>query len=334
MAIRFEGREIDLLPDETVLEGLERQGWTLPAFCRQGVCQCCLMKAKNGPVPAAAQKGLKEGQRLQALFLACVCRPAQDEHLELERYGSSEEFASRVQRVEQLTEQVLRVYLALPSGFAHRAGQYLQLVRPSDGLMRPYSIASLPGEALELHVALMPGGAMSGWLRSAVGEPVTVRGPFGDCFYFEGEPERPLCLAGNGTGLAPLLGVVRAALAAGHRGALRLYHGSLRLEGLYLWEELRALLQRAPQLKLIGSLLEGAPGSDAIGSNAILAERCALRVLALDQAVLQDGVLAEERVYLCGNPELVRKLQRKLYLAGVPLARIHADPFVGPPVRS
>jgi len=329
MAIRFEGREIDLLPDETVLEGLERQGWTLPAFCRQGVCQCCLMKAKSGAVPAAAQKGLKDGQRLQSLFLACVCRPSEDQHLELERYGSAQEFPSRVERVEQLTEQVLRVSLALPSDFSHRAGQYLQLVRPSDGLMRPYSIASLPGEALELHVALMPGGVMSGWLRGAVGEPVTLRGPLGDCFYFEGEPERPLCLAGNGTGLAPLLGVVRAALAAGHRGPLRLYHGSLRLEGLYLWDELRALVQRAPQLTLLGSLLEGTPGSDAS-----LAGRCTLRALALDQAVLQDGVHAEERVYLCGNPELVRKLQRKLYLAGVPLARIHADPFVGPPIGS
>lgn len=329
MAIRFEGRDVELLPDETVLEGLERHGWTLPAFCRQGVCQCCLMKAKSGPVPAAAQKGLKEAQRLQSLFLACVCRPSPDEHLELERHGSSEEFSSRVERVEQLTEQVLRVSLALPSGFAHRAGQYLQLVRPSDGLMRPYSIASLPGEPLELHVALMPAGAMSGWLRNAVGAPVALRGPFGDCFYFEGEPERPLCLAGNGTGLAPLLGVVRAALAAGHRGPLRLYHGSVRQEGLYLWEELRALARRAPQLRLIGSLLEGTPGSDAS-----LAERCVLRALALDQAVLQDGVLADERAYLCGNPELVRKLQRKLYLAGVPLARIHADPFVGPPTRS
>ncbi len=329
MAIRFEGRDIELMPDETVLEGLERQGWTLPAFCRQGVCQCCLMKAKSGPVPAAAQKGLKEAQRLQSLFLACVCRPTRDQHLELERHGSSEEFTSRVERVEQLTELVLRVSLSLPSGFAHRAGQYLQLVRPSDGLMRPYSIASLPGEPLELHVALMPGGAMSGWLRSAVGATVTLRGPFGDCFYFEEEPERPLCLAGNGTGLAPLLGVMRAALAAGHRGPLRLYHGSLRREGLYLWGELRALAERAPQLKLIGSLLEGAPGSDAS-----LAERCVLRAVALDQAVLQDGVLADERVYLCGNPELVRKLQRKLYLAGVPLARIHADPFVGPPTRS
>ena len=329
MAIRFEGKEIDLLPDETVLEGLERQGCTLPAFCRQGVCQCCLVKAKSGPVPEAAQKGLKEGQRLQSLFLACVCRPSQDQHLELERYGSSELFASRVERVERLTEQVLRVSLTLPSGFAHRAGQYLQLVRPGDGLMRPYSVASLPGQPLELHVGLMPGGAMSGWLRSAEGEPVGLRGPFGDCFYFEGEPERPLCLAGNGTGLAPLLGVVRSALAAGHRGPMRLYHGSLRQEGLYLWKELRELLHRAPQLKLVGSLLEGEARVDAT-----LAGRCALRVMGLDQAVLQDGAQGEERVYLCGNPDLVRKLQRKLYLGGVPLARIHADPFVGPALRS
>ena len=42
---------------------------------------------------------------------------------------------------------------------------------------------------------------MSGWLRNAEGERVVVRGPFGDCFYLDEEPERPLCLAGTGTGL-------------------------------------------------------------------------------------------------------------------------------------
>jgi hypothetical protein len=35
-------------------------------------------------------------------------------------------------------------------------------------------------------------------------------------------------------------------------------------------------------------------------------------------------------VYLCGHPDLVRKLQKKLYLAGAVLERIHADPFVAP----
>jgi CDP-4-dehydro-6-deoxyglucose reductase, E3 len=327
MAIHFEGRSFELLPGETVLEGLERQGCDVPAFCRQGVCQTCLVKARRGAVPPAAQSGLKDGQRLQSLFLACVCQPSED--LELERYGSAAQFASRVLRVEPLTESVLRVFLAAPPGFEYRAGQYLQLARPSDGQMRAYSIASLPGAELELHVALMPGGVLSGWLRQAAGEPVSVRGPFGECFHLEEERDRPLCLAGNGTGLAPLLGVLRAALAAGQRAPIRLYHGSPRREGLYLWAELEALARSVPRLRVVGSLLE-APGSAAASPEG----RCELRVVPLDQAVLADTpASSQERVYLCGNPELVRKLQKKLYLAGVPLARIHADAFVAPGVR-
>jgi hypothetical protein len=39
-------------------------------------------------------------------------------------------------------------------------------------------------------------------------------------------------------------------------------------------------------------------------------------------------------VYLCGNRDVVLGLQKRLYLAGVPLARIHADAFVAPGVRS
>jgi hypothetical protein len=45
---------------------------------------------------------------------------------------------------------------------------------------------------------------------------------------------------------------------------------------------------------------------------------------------LGDAVLASHRVYLCGSPQLVRELRREVYLAGVPFARIHADPFLEP----
>jgi len=324
MAIHFEGASFDLLPGETVLEGIERQGGSLPAFCRRGVCQSCVVRAKRGAAPAAAQNGLKDGLRLQSAFLACQCRPTED--LEVERLGSSVKYASRVERVEPLTPGVLRVVLEAPVGLDFRAGQFLHLERASDGLSRPYSIASLPGCAIELHVALLPGGALSSWLRSATGELVSLYGPFGECFYLPEEPERPLCLAGSGTGLAPLLGVLRAALAAGHRAPIRLYHGSPRWEGLYMWAELQALTRQNPQLRVVGSLLEGSAG--AAPRSAEL-DRCRVRVAALDQAILSDGGRwSEERVYLCGNDELVRKLQKKLYLAGVPLARIHADRFV------
>jgi NAD(P)H-flavin reductase len=299
------------------------------------VCQTCLVKARRGAVPAAAQKGLKDGQRGQSLFLACLCRPTED--LEIERHGSSEAFAARIERVESLNEHVLRVYVSAPPGMSYRAGQFIQLVR-EDGLMRAYSIASLPGGSIELHVALLPGGAMSQWLRGAAGADVAVLGPFGECFYVPEEPERPLCLAGTGTGLSPLLGVVRAALAAGHRGPIRLYHGSPRHEGLYLWRELLELARTTPQLQLTGSVLEAGAAEAGVsrpGAVAAPAQRAQLRVGPIDDAVLSEGRSVEQdRVYLCGALDVVRKLQKKLYLAGVPLARIHADPFVAPGVRA
>jgi CDP-4-dehydro-6-deoxyglucose reductase len=320
MAIVFEGQAFELLPGETVLEGLERHGHAVRSFCRAGVCQSCMLKARSGVLPAASQRDLKRSLRVQGMFLSCVCRPEGD--LEIERGEVTPEFQARVLRVEGLTRDVLRVTLSRPDGFEFRAGQFIQLERPSDALMRPYSIASLPTETtLELHVALLPAGRMSGWLANAEGAPVTLRGPFGECFYVDDESTRPLLLAGTGTGLAPLLGVLRAALGAGHRGPIHLYHGSPDATGLYLWRELQALEESAPELRVIGSVLSAGEATLLRG----------VRAEPLEQAVLGDlPNLTEHRVFLCGNPELVKCLKKRIYLAGTPLERIHADPFVAP----
>jgi len=339
LAICFEGQRFELEPGETVLEGIERNGASLPAFCRRGICQACLVKARRGEVPAAAQRGLSDGLRRQALFLACVCQPSGD--LELERHGSSAAFPTRVERVERLSEQVLRVLLAAPAGFSYRAGQFVQLAR-SDGLMRPYSITSLPGGPLELHVELLPAGAMSRWLATATGEQLSLRGPFGECFYLPDEPDRPLLLAGTGTGLAPLLGIARDAIAARHRGPIELHHGSRRRDGLYLWTELEALARDAPQLRLSGSVLEpvGVEATDLPANVApanVAPENASGRVAVrrIDDALSSADIpWSLARVYLCGNQELVRRLQRQAYLAGASLARIHADAFVAPGARA
>jgi len=119
---------------------------------------------------------------------------------------------------------------------------------------------------------------------------------------------------------------VRAALAAGHRGPIRLYHGSLSRSGLYLWAELLQLAERAPGLEIVGSVLSVAPATLQEGDG-----RCRIVHTALDQLVLGAAVeWGQQRVYLCGHPDLVQALQRKIYLAGASLARIHADPFVAP----
>ena len=157
---------------------------------------------------------------------------------------------------------MLRVHLRPEGPFDYRAGQYLTLLR-GDGLARSYSLASLPGEeALELHVRLLPGGEMSGWLgtQARPGEAVRIQGPVGECFYVPGQPEQPLLLAGTGTGLAPLYGVVRDALAEGHTGPIWLFHGARERRGLYLVEALRELASRHPNLHYRPSVLAGRLG--------------------------------------------------------------------------
>jgi CDP-4-dehydro-6-deoxyglucose reductase len=325
--IHFAGKPYDLAPGETVLAGLERQGVKLPSFCRTGVCQTCVVRATRGQPPEASQTGIADAWSARGCFLACQCIPSAP--LDIEPCDLVGTFASRVARIEPLSPRVLRALLDAPAGFDYRAGQFLQLERHG-GVARPYSIASLPGsQYIELHVELIPGGAMSEWLATAQAQPVTVRGPFGECIYFEGEPDRPLLLAGTGTGLAPLLGVVRSALAVGHRAPIHLYHGSATVQGLYLFEELARLAASAPTLRVFGSVLEAATSlmADVPDTSA----RSVVKHEALDRLLLADPLdFFDCRVYLCGAPEVVQRLRQRVYLSGAPRRRIHCDLFTAP----
>lgn len=317
MQLHFEGRDFAVADGESVLECLDRNAAGVPSFCRNGVCQSCLLRAEEGHIPAAAQQGLKDSWRAQGWLLSCMCRPTGD--MRLARCDATRSLASKVLDVTWLTERVLRVRLTRPAGFEYSAGQFIQLLRAQDGLMRPYSLASTPDEPLlELHVALLDGGRMSQWLQGAAGQPVELRGPFGECFYTPDAPARPLLLAGTGTGLAPLFGVLRTALQSGHAAPIRLFHGASSREGLYLWSALTDLASDNAQLQIVGS----APGT---AGDARITER------PLQQLAAECGLPLEDcRVYLCGNPDFVRTVRKQLYLAGTPLGRIHADPFLPP----
>jgi CDP-4-dehydro-6-deoxyglucose reductase, E3 len=282
-----------------------------------------VLRATRGRPPARSRVNLADSWVERGCFLACQCVP--EEPLEVELCDVVGRFDSRVTQVEALSPEVLRVELEAPAGLVYRAGQYLHVERQG-GVARPYSLASVPGSpGLELHVRRIAGGAMSEWLATALGEPVSLRGPFGECFYFDQEPERPLLLAGAGTGLAPLLGVVRAALGARHRGPIHLYHGSAGVQGLYLRDELSRLAACAPNLRVVCSVLS------AEGSAEASTPGCPVLAHALDRLILDDPLdFADCRVYLCGNPDLVARLRQRVYLSGAPRSRIHCDPFVAP----
>ncbi|HEY0467465.1 MAG TPA: hypothetical protein VGC79_24865, partial [Polyangiaceae bacterium] len=144
-------------------------------------------------------------------------------------------------------------------------------------------------------------------------------------FYQEGELERPLLLAGTGTGLAPLFGVLRAAAERGHRGEISLFHGSPQPSGIYLRAELEALCESLPSLRLFGSLLSGADSE--LGAQGLWQ----LELAPLDQVLFsRHPKLDGHRLFLCGAPSLVQSLRKRAYLAGASLSRIHCDAFAAP----
>ena len=315
--VQYSDRTVPVTDGETLLSALERADIPVPASCRAGLCHSCLMEAHNGPIPAEAQAGLSPQQVAQNLFLACQCHPQGDMAVSL---GDAERrYDALMVHKQALNPGVLRVRFATDMSWF--AGQYTTVWKNADE-GRTFSIASLPEEQqVELHVRRRPGGAVSHWLEHElqVGDSCQLSGARGHCFYAPGAEHRPLVLAGTGTGLSPLYGVARQALASDHRGDIHLYAASGSPDQLYLVEELAAL----------------AEDYDNFHYHPV-AKREADRHPGCKQGDLVDVVsgrhpdLKHHRVYLCGAPNMVKKLQKLSFLQGAAIQDILADAFETP----
>jgi ferredoxin-NADP reductase/ferredoxin/truncated hemoglobin YjbI len=322
--ITYLGKTYNCRAGESILEAFLRQGVDLPFSCRSGVCQVCLQRAVSGQLPEGAQKGLKESLAAKNYFLPCICRPERD----LEFAPPAEDdlyFPAVVAAKEQLAKDIFRIHLEPTREAYYRSGQFINLRRP-DGLSRSYSLASVPGEDyyLELHVKRMQNGAMSNWLidELEVNSEIDIQGPNGNCFYSHRNPDQNMLLVGTGTGLAPLLGIVRTALASGHSGHIYLYHGSSKRDGLYLVDELRELAAKVHNFHYVPCVTrESAPkGFQQARAHAL--------------AFAVHDSLAEWRVHLAGNPDMVDAAMTMAAKAGADSSEIFADSFVLKDLRS
>lgn len=313
----FEGKGYERLPDETVLECLMRYDVQVPHSCKNGICQSCLMRAVKADPPAESQKGIRKSLQDQRYFLACCCSPQGDFEATL-RAPELIRLPARVLAVDKLSPRIVRVRLDPAERIDYRPGQFLNLFR-SDGLVRSYSIASIPQteEFLELHVARIDGGRMSNWIHYDLQTDANleISAPLGDCYYQPGIPGQPLLLIGTGCGLAPLYGIVRDALYKGHEGPIWVYHGSRDRDGLYMVDELRDLARDFSNFNY-QPCLSGEDEMEGISCGRVN-----------DVVFKRHTSLKHWRVFLCGHPDMVTQSKKKAFLAGATLSDIHADPF-------
>lgn len=316
--INYDGTSVVCNPGETVLESLERSGISVPSSCRAGVCQFCMLRAVGGSVPEQAKQGIKPALRDSGHFLACVCRPVEPIAC-VPAHTADYRGWVEISEICPLSPEVVRVRFVRPDGFRPVGGQFVTF-RLDDGHHRSYSIAS-PSAAdgyFDIHVRRIKDGRMSGWFHDHAypRDQIWMEGPRGDCIYYPGMPEEPLTFVGTGTGIAPLIAIVADALAHGHTGAITIYQGAVSEEQLYYTGEIRALTAGRLNVRYI---------------RAVMQQPCSAEVAHGDLKVLAAAELtqaAAQRIYLCGDPGLVRVLKKKFFLAGVSLSRMHADPFV------
>ena len=316
--IKFQGEEYERPDDVSVLDTLLDQGLHIPHGCKSGVCQSCLMRATEGEVPDEAQAPLKEHQKERHYFLACSCFPEGDLSVVLPADDEVHTYQVQVLEKTKLNNNIIGLKLTIPQDFKYRAGQFINLIKDID-TQRSYSLASVPGrdEFLELHVKLIENGIVSSWLDKAIntGDNLTISEAHGECFYQVVDIAQSLLLIGTGTGLAPLVGVVRDALQKGHTGEIYLYHGASSSEELYLKETLIKLSNAHHNLHYFPCVSRG----DAAASE--------IKGRANEIAFEQHNHLKGYKIYLCGNPNMTEATRKKAYLAGAALKDILVDAF-------
>lgn len=313
--VEYLGQSICLKKGETLLDGLLREGLEIPNGCRSGVCQSCVMRSAGSVIPDNAQRGLTAAQRQLGYFLACQCVP--EEPIQVEPVALADQSVpGRLVALEALSESVMKLEVEADLK-DYRPGQYLTLW-VGDQLARSYSLASHPeqDEHLVFHVRMIPGGRFSGWLRdqACIGDRVRLQGPMGQCFYTT-ERDRPLLLAAVGTGLAPIGGVVRDALAQGHKGAIDLVVGARSKADFYQVEAFEMLARDHANLTLHWVSRDDG-GAPVVQANLY------------DYCREEWPELKGYGIYLCGSGSFVHKMRRQCFLAGATMADIAADAFL------
>jgi ferredoxin-NADP reductase len=135
-----------------------------------------------------------------------------------------------VTAVREETPTARTIVLDVPHWSGHLAGQHVDVrLTAEDGYsaQRSYSIASAPGaDLLELTVQRLPDGEVSSYLDDVleVGYPLELRGPIGGWFVWEPDDAAPVLLVAGGSGVVPLMAMIRTRAAAGGKAPFRLVY--------------------------------------------------------------------------------------------------------------
>jgi benzoate/toluate 1,2-dioxygenase reductase subunit len=331
VALSFEDgvtRFITCRDDQTVADASYRQRINIPLDCRDGACGTCKAFCESGSYDGGTyiEDALSDDEAKTGYVLPCSMKPRSD--LVLQIASTSEVAKTRAAtntgtlvELQRLSATTVQFGVEIPNRaeLAFLPGQYVNIAVPGTEVTRSYSFSNAPHEdVLTFLVKLAPGGAMSTYLaeRAAVGDEVTFTGPHGS--FFLRETERPVLLLAGGTGLAPILSMLRKQKAEGGHCRAHLIYGVSTDEDLV---ELDTLAQIATGLTGFSwDYCVADPASTAKNKGPEKAYVMSL----ISPEHLYDGDVA---IYLCGPPPMVEAVRRHIGDAGIEPVGFYYEKF-------
>jgi ferredoxin-NADP reductase len=226
-------------------------------------------------------------------------------------------------RVE--THTVKTLTFSLPGWLRHRPGQHYDVrLTAADGYQtqRSYSIASEPertGE-IDLTVERIEAGEVSPYLLDVLvpGDLVELRGPIGGYFVWEADRTEPLLLIAGGSGIVPLMAMLRHRRAAGSKTPARLLYSSRSFEDIIYRAEMDELQSQTDGPEIFHTLTRSQPPSWT---------GYARRIDRLMLAEVARPLGKSVQVYICGPTRLVESAATDLVGIGIPGGQIRTERF-------
>ena len=220
---------------------------------------------------------------------------------------------------ERVSDDVMRLELELADNhwLDFSPGQFVNITPPGTSVCRSYSMSSTPSELpkLEFYVRLLERGVMTDYLRNAVkpDDVLTLEGPHGRFILGDNNVE-PLLFIAGGTGLSPILALVKKARnRKGRKPPMLLSFGCATSNRLFASETLELLADLTPTLDVRISVEDGSVPSHLAGNPL--------------EALAPKDIQPEMTAFICGPPAMVASAHTYLMDLGMPAQKIHYEQF-------
>lgn len=228
--------------------------------------------------------------------------------------------------IARQTPRVLSFSLKPSRPFTFLPGQHAEVrLTAPDGYraQRSYSISSAPEteETIELTIERLDDGEVSPFFHevAAIGDEIELRGPLGGHFVWSVEDGGPLLLIGGGSGVAPLMSMIRHRAAARSSVPILLLFSARTWEDVIFRDELLALHERHTGFELVFALTREPARRDGDYSRRV-------------DAAMMSGILAllpapPKHAFICGSNPFVEAAAEGLIAAGIPAETIRTERY-------